>query len=275
MKLQDLQYNLPKPGTIERWLEDHKIDGYEIVDGLINVKGNVYLGNTTWSQDGKTVTTRTHPAIKEHGSLHNLGIRFGHVTGNFTCDSVGLSSLEGCPTHVGGTFKCSYNNIKSLEGGPKIVEGNYDCSRNNNLTSFNGCAQRIDGALIAGFSSVTSTEGICPNIGRGMDLGSTKISSFHNVHKHVKSVGKNVNGGVILSVPHTSSMLGFFVIEGILGLNLLTGPYVPLPNQRVNVYDYSKNFSSFVSKIFQQKDRDILAIQDAMIDAGFIKEAKL
>ena len=54
-----------------------------------------------------------------------FGVRFGKVTGNFVCDSAGLTTLQGCPNYVGGDFNCSYNPLTSLKGGPLVVGGDY------------------------------------------------------------------------------------------------------------------------------------------------------
>lgn len=53
-------------------------------------------------------------------------IRFSKVSGNFSCDGIGLVSLEGCPEYIEGNFSCTNNPLNDLEGLPKRenVKGN-------------------------------------------------------------------------------------------------------------------------------------------------------
>jgi hypothetical protein len=71
-------------------------------------------------------------------NISSIPIRFGIVTGDFTCANNKLTSLEGCPKEVGGDFNCYDNRLTSLEGSPVSVVGNFTCG-NNLLTSLEGC----------------------------------------------------------------------------------------------------------------------------------------
>jgi hypothetical protein len=72
------------------------------------------------------------------------GLRFGTVSGDFSCSSNSLTSLEGAPETVVGDFYCHGNSLISLEGAPKTVEGDFDCSRNS-LTSLKGAPETVGG----------------------------------------------------------------------------------------------------------------------------------
>ena len=95
-------------------IEDYfKINGsYEVIDGLINVTGNVKL-------------------IKQ---VDVLPCKFGVVTGNFRCSHNNLTSLTGAPNEVGGYFSCSYNNLTSLAGAPNTVGGDFYCDKHLHST---------------------------------------------------------------------------------------------------------------------------------------------
>jgi hypothetical protein len=73
-----------------------------------------------------------------------LGIRFGKVSGNFSCWGNQLRTLEGCPREVGGDFDCSDNQLRTLEGSPREVGGDFDCYRNP-LISLEGAPEMIKG----------------------------------------------------------------------------------------------------------------------------------
>lgn len=59
-----------------------------------------------------------------------LNRQFKEVKGRFTCHSLGLISLEGCPEIVGENFDASGNNLTSFRYAPKIIKG--DCILYNN-----------------------------------------------------------------------------------------------------------------------------------------------
>jgi hypothetical protein len=82
----------------------YDITNYEVVNGLVNVNGDVYLSDR---------------------GLVKLPLNFGTVTGNFNCSYNKLTKLEGCPNSVGGNFNCSYNKLTKLEGSPSSVGAHF------------------------------------------------------------------------------------------------------------------------------------------------------
>ena len=107
---------------IESICRRYRITNYTInPDGTVDVDGNVDLG----AEPSLLISKR-------------LPIKFGKVSGNFSCSDNQLTSLDGSPTTVGGHFYCSNNLLTTLEGGPKEVGGNFFCSHNL-LTSLEGC----------------------------------------------------------------------------------------------------------------------------------------
>jgi hypothetical protein len=85
-------------------------------DGLVDVDGSVFLN---------------------HKRLTKLPLKFGKVTGDFSCVRNKLTTLKGCPNTVDGYFSCNYNNLTSLEFCPRRVGGEFCCARNN-IREFSG-----------------------------------------------------------------------------------------------------------------------------------------
>jgi len=74
------------------------------------------------------------------------GIKFGAVTGSFSCYSNKRTTLEGAPQTVGGDFYCFNNQLTSLEGAPQTVKGDF-YSSSNQLTSLAGAPQTVEGSF--------------------------------------------------------------------------------------------------------------------------------
>ena len=125
MKYLKLFENYQSESEVAEICEKFRIKNWSLVDGLVNVDGDVSL---TLSK------------------ITNIPLKFGTVTGNFFCSSNYLSSLEGCPNRVGGEFDCKFNEITSLEGCPKSVGGDFYCY-DNNIREFTGI-KYIGGDLI-------------------------------------------------------------------------------------------------------------------------------
>jgi hypothetical protein len=66
--------------------------------------------------------------------VKQLGVTFGHVTGDFMCSQKMLETLAGAPKHVGKEFDCDGNNqLTSLEGLPETLKGVFFVSWNPKL----------------------------------------------------------------------------------------------------------------------------------------------
>ena len=61
---------------------------------------------------------------------------------------------------IKGDFDCSDNNLTSLEGCPERVGGSFDCSENQ-LTSLEGCPNKIGKGFYCSYNQLTSLKG-CP-----------------------------------------------------------------------------------------------------------------
>ena len=108
---------MPSRRDIDLMCKKYRIGNYTInEDGTIDVDGDVNLYNK---------------------GLTELPLKFGKVSGNFSCPNNNLTSLEGSPSSVGGYFHCYNNQLKSLSGISKYISGNIDC-RYNELRDVKG-----------------------------------------------------------------------------------------------------------------------------------------
>ena len=109
---------------------------YELVDGLYNVEGSISL-------------------IK---IVEKLPVKFGIVSGSFSCSRNKLKTLEGSPKSVGGGFFCNHNKLTSLEGSPKSVVGSFKC-HNNNLISLEGSPTQVGLSFVCYDNDLITLEG--------------------------------------------------------------------------------------------------------------------
>jgi hypothetical protein len=106
--------------------------------------------------------------------------------GNFDCDDLKLTSLEGVPTSVGGSFYCSRNMLTSLEGAPHSIGGSFYCF-NNNLSSLKGSPVEI---------------------GDDFDCSHNQFTSIQNINHHIKKIG-----GTFCSDENLIGLISLLLIE--------------------------------------------------------------
>ena len=87
---------------IEKICKELGIKNFQIVDGLVNVLGDVDISDR---------------------KLTKIPVKFGRVEGDFYCYYNQLATLEGSPQEVGGNFLCENNQLTTLEGSPQIIGG--------------------------------------------------------------------------------------------------------------------------------------------------------
>jgi hypothetical protein len=107
--------------SIEDWCRKLGLVNYEIIDGVLNANGSVFISSNIYDK---------------------IPIQFGVVIGNFNCGHNFLVSLNGSPVKVSGNFYCNSNNLASLVGGPKEVGESFRCE-NNQLISLKGAPKEI------------------------------------------------------------------------------------------------------------------------------------
>ena len=127
-----------------RYLRDYRL--FESSDGLTDEQRKFLDKNTrgTWSVNSEgLVDVQGSFYCYSQGLEDFLGIRFGKVSGNFSCRSNQLRTLEGSPVEVGEGFYCWANQLRTLEGAPRKVGRDFYCGRNP-LISLEGAPEVIE-----------------------------------------------------------------------------------------------------------------------------------
>ena len=156
---------------IEKICKDLGIEDFQIVDGLVNVAGDVNIS-------GRKLSGR---------KLTKIPVKFGRVEGYFYCHNNQLTHLEGTPRSVGGYFDCHNNQLTSLEGAPQSVGGDFGCS-NNQLTSLEGAPRSVGGYFSCHNNQLTSLEGAPQSVGGYFDCHNNQLTSLEGAPR---SVGGN------------------------------------------------------------------------------------
>lgn len=114
------------------------------------------------------------------------GVKFGVVTGGFSCSHNTIKSLKGSPQEVGGHFFCSYNKLTSLEGSPRIIGGSFVCYHNKKLTSLKGSPQEVGINFICAANSIESLEGSPQRVLGIFDCGHNNLTSLVGAPQEVE-----------------------------------------------------------------------------------------
>jgi hypothetical protein len=142
--------------SIDSLCQKYGIENYTVVDGLVNVDGDVDLKDK---------------------SLTKIPIKFGRVSGGFYCNSNKLVSLEGAPNSVGSDFDCHSNKLASLEGAPNSVGGDFYC-HNGKLVSLEGAPQTVGGNFDCDGNKLVSLEGAPQSVGGDFYCSYNKLVSL-------------------------------------------------------------------------------------------------
>lgn len=204
------------------------------------IKGALIHDDLSVSVDGDVMLTNT--------DIKKIPIKFKKVTGDFYVNETNITSLENAPEFVGGDFSCSGTNVISLEHAPKTVGGHFDCSETP-ITSLQGAPRHIRGSFVCSDTKINSLEHVPHTIEQFLICNDTNIVTFKDVHKLSKVVAYK-----IICSPATN----------MLGLTLLNVKHIE-----------TENDDNRIGSILSQHIGDPLAAQEALLDAGFIKEAKL
>ena len=128
-----------------KYLRDYKL--FESRDGLTDEQRKFLNKNTegTWSVNSEgLVDVEGYFWCRSQGLEDFLGIRFGKVSGDFSCWGNQLRTLEGSPREVDGNFHCDRNQLRTLEGAPREVGEDFWCY-GNPLISLEGSPEVIEG----------------------------------------------------------------------------------------------------------------------------------
>jgi hypothetical protein len=162
---------------INIFCKKHGIENYKIVNGVVNVDGDVDV----WDQ-----------------VMRRIPIQFGSVTGNFECADCNLKTLRGCPHYVGGNFICYNNNIMTLEGCPQYIGGDMDCTKND-LENLIGGPVSVGGTMDFGENPLRTLEGFPTNHrpDAGIHINDTPIEEIYELFLTRKCIPLIVEWDVI------------------------------------------------------------------------------
>lgn len=142
---------------------------------------------------------------------------------------------------IKGNFNITDGSIATFENFPVKITGDCHITTSDNLRSFDGCPEYIEGDFVMN----------CPS-----------ISSLHNLHKHLKHVTLiNVDTDRI-----KDSILGLLLIDGFMGIYTIINLPFPVagPFEILN-----RHAAKGLGK------EALFACQQDMIDAGFEEYAQL
>jgi hypothetical protein len=134
-------------------------------NGQINFLSSVVGGTWTLNPTTGLVDVDGEVNIKKFRIVQNqLKVKFGVVTGGFSCSDVNIKSLEGSPIEVGGDFKCSRNPLTSLVGSPQKVNGGFYCT-DTKIVDLVGSPRYVGRSFYAVDNNFSSFEGAPKTIG--------------------------------------------------------------------------------------------------------------
>ena len=246
MKLQELFEDSQKK------LADMKIKGKTVL-----LKGEV---RPTWSGDFSV----------PDGVSSLIGSPIS-IEGSFYCGRLNpIKTLEGGPEYVGGSFDCAQLELTSLEHGPKEINTRsaggfgYECFVNK-LTSLKGIPKNLM-RLAASENLINTLEDFPERIEKDCNINNNKLTNLKNIHKHIKYIGGRLD---ISENPIKSHILGILKIEGLQDVSAFREFHTP----KELMHSPLVIAVAIINK--HLKDRDILACQQELIDAGYEEFAQL
>jgi len=154
---------------IDSICDEYHIEDYTInSDGTVDVNGDVNLNGQIRNKN-------------------NLPLKFGTVSGHFTCSFNNLTTLKGAPTYVGGMFLCNRNELVTLEGGPKYVIGSFGCT-DNQLINLNGAPIEVDGNFECYSNKLVTLEGTPTHVGGRFDCHNNRLIDLEGLPRKIDKV---------------------------------------------------------------------------------------
>lgn len=206
-------------------------------DGVIDVDGSV----------------RQFPQFQ----LGELPVQFGRVTGEYRCHK-NFTSLKGSPHTVLGNFDVGGAQITSLEGSPQFVGGGFYCPHRD-ITSLEGAPRFVGGSFACQFTPITSLQGSPDIVGGGFYCHCTDITSFDGLPRFI---GESIWCFTTkIAKPNLSDFWLLYKVQGLQEIK--------------TVESGSLNRSLDTILNMHLESGEILALQDTLIDANYIDEARL
>ncbi len=233
-------------GYIAKFLIE-AIDKDAIIDAFR--KDFTFKGKLSVSDDG---TVNLGACQKRDGRFFSqLPVKFGSVSGDFSCISAGLESLAGCPTSVRKDFVCTGNKLKNLIGCPASIGGNLICV-GSGLRSLEGCPEIIHGEFTCSRNNLVSLQHGPRHVEGNFDCSDNPLTSL----EYLPAI---IGGYVKIPWSKDLPLLRLVRYRSVYLYNKLSlnGPQ-KLPE---------KILSKYTSP--EATRRDIIVCQKELIDAGF------
>lgn len=204
--------------------------------------------NSTIHPDG---TVDVEGDVSVPHATTELPVTFGRVTGGFYCNGTNLKSLKGAPKYVGGAFDCTYaRHLESLVGAPGYVGSRFYCCRTK-ITSLEGAPGYVGGTFHCTGTDLQTLIG-APSVVGG------DFNCSDNEHLISLDGAPSILHGMLycLDSPNVQVVLSILKCRGMTGFNHPAGHTI---------------------KQFYQQDGtgDIIACQDALIEAGYSRFARM
>jgi hypothetical protein len=236
----------PPPGLMREYLDQYlkkmKISNYTINDDLsVDVDGDVSISGQLFKK---------------------IPCKFGQVTGSFSWIGGQLTVADNLPDRVDGDLDISHNEIASITKLPEITGS---IRLNGNLiASWEGVLpDSVEGDLHIQDNPATDIVGNLPTIVHGdLAIGSTEPYSLRGIHKNVRRVDDNV----VVYGPVSEGGLGLLMIKNLQGIDVAN-------NTKSEYAEQNKAFAAIEKARVENKD--VLDLQEELIDAGMSKFAKL
>ncbi len=114
--------------------------------------GEVFVQN---DKDGVYVDVQGSVYIS-YCDITEIPVRFGTVTGTFSCFSTRLTTLKNVPHTIGDSLLVHNNNLTSLEYAPRYITNSFILDGNYDLSDFNGCPIQKENSNLKIFCSDTN-----------------------------------------------------------------------------------------------------------------------
>ena len=140
----------------------------------------------TWSVNPSTglVDIKGDFSCVGEGLSDFKGVRFGKVSGSFSCSYNFFRTLEGGPQTVEGDFYCSRNSLETLTGAPRSIGGDFSC-HSNFLRTLQGGPETVGGGFYCSDNSLRTLEGAPQAVGGSFDCSNNPLQSLEGAPKTV------------------------------------------------------------------------------------------
>ena len=222
------------------------------------------------------------------------GIKFGVVEGKFDVNSIGLTTLEGCPREVRrsgnleGNFRGGGNKIENLIGGPVKVEGWYVLDNCNQLKSLEGIPEEVGSHFsiqscgeiksLEGAENLKATGFICSNTSINNLKGAPEILSGKSPYFKAEycSLLTSLEGAPKLVQTVDSYNLPLYSFDHCSNLYTLEGLPLEGGDYRVSLQKNGLKSSVLINalKVAKNTKSWIVAYLSMFTDPEFIKTGK-